>query len=444
MNNFRPDSKNAGSTPQINILDDVNQQGQVLLPVGDDFLSAYFDRAGPDLMVHTPKGNQFVVPDYFAAEKSPDLITSNGGIFTSDLVVKLAGPIVPMMTVQTQKNSVLDPALGTPIGAVTELEGQVQVTHADGSQVRLITGDSIFQGDVVETSAASSIGVVFADDTIFSLGDDARMVMDEMVFDPDEQIGSFNATILTGTFSFVSGQIAKTSPDAMTLATPTATIGIRGSTGLGSAGPEGTDNKITLVRDVNGTLGELAVTTQGGVQVLNQDNASTTIKSAFDPPGAVVFLSQQDIQQEFGSTFTVLTKTVAKQAKAKAQNAQEDAETAKIEAEQSKKEAQQAEEDAVKAEDQAVQAKQEAQVINEEAQKAEEEAAKAEVEAEQAQADAELAKAEAEAAKRRPRQQAIKRLWLKPKLRQLKPLRPKPMPQMPKHRRKCKPNKHKM
>jgi len=70
----------------------------------------------------------------------------------------------------------------------------------------------IYQGDVLETGAKASIGIVFADDTTFSLGEEGRMTLDEMVYDPDNQSGSFGATVLTGTFPFVSGEIAKTFP----------------------------------------------------------------------------------------------------------------------------------------------------------------------------------------------------------------------------------------
>ncbi|MEK9670883.1 MAG: hypothetical protein VW268_00080 [Rhodospirillaceae bacterium] len=38
-----------------------------------------------------------------------------------------------------------------------------------------------------------------------------------------------NLSVVKGVFSFVSGQVAKTDPDAMKIDTPVATIGIRGT-----------------------------------------------------------------------------------------------------------------------------------------------------------------------------------------------------------------------
>jgi len=364
--------------------------GHVTLPADADFLRAEYAQSGPDLLIYTPDGASFFVADYFSVETQPDLVTAEGGVLSASIVMKLAGTQAPGLFVQ----ATLGPGLGEPIGSITELEGAVNVTHVDGRQSPLLAGGSIYQGDVLETGTKASIGVVFADDTTFSLGEEGRMTLDEMVYDPDNQSGAFGATVLAGTFSFVSGKIAKTSPDAMVLSTPVATIGIRGSTGLGQASGEGSENTITLVPDVDGNLGELSVSTQAGTQVLNQANASTTVTSAFAPPSPLVFLSAQEIQQQFGSTFSVLTRVVAKQAQHKAEEAGRQADEAKGEAEAAKAEADQADQEAAQAEQDA-----EAAQAQAEAAQAEAEAAEAEVEAAKASGDPEaLAAAEEKAA----------------------------------------------
>ncbi len=47
----------------------------------------------------------------------------------------------------------------------------------------------IFQGDVIEIGGDGAIGGTFADDSTFSLADEGRMVIDEMVYDPATQSG---------------------------------------------------------------------------------------------------------------------------------------------------------------------------------------------------------------------------------------------------------------
>lgn len=379
-------------------LESVDDNGYVVLPAEGDFFRAEYEHLGTDLLIRTPSGSSFLVPDYFMSETPPDFLTSTGGVVSSAIVARLAGPQTPGMIAQ----ATTIPVLGEPIGSITELEGAVKVTRVDGTEVSLTSGGDIYQGDVLETGAKASVGIVFADDTTFSLGEEGRMTMDEMVYDPDTQSGTFGATVLTGTFSFVSGQIAKTSPDAMTLATPIATIGIRGSTGLGRASGEGAENTITLVPDIDGNLGELVISTQAGTLVLNLANASTTLTSAFAPPGTAVIMTPQQIQQQFGATFTVLTKVVAKQAQAKAAQADQDAQAAKGDADKAQADADAAEAEAAQAEEDAAQAEAEAQAAQVEA-----DAAQAEVEAAKASGDEEaLAAAQAKAADAEAKAQA--------------------------------------
>lgn len=370
---------NGKSFESVGILITQDAQGRVETPAGSDFLRADFSRSGPDLLIHTPDGDAFVVPAYFMAETPPALVTHGGAVLSAKLVTALAGPLAPGMVAQAAAQQ--GGALGAPIGQVSDALGQVTVTHPDGSKDTLTTGGSVFQGDVLETGAGANVSIVFLDDTVFSLDENGRMVIDEMVYDPGTQTGIFNAQVVLGVFSFVSGQVAKTSPDGMMVSTPTSSIGIRGSTVLGQAGPEGLANRFTLMSDVDGNVGELLITNGGGTMVLNQPGASTTVFSFNAPPSAPVFLSPVEIQQNYGAALTKLVQVVAQKATVDAVRAQEKAQEVEQEAQQAQAEAQQAEEGA--------------QQADAEAQQADVEAQQAEAEAAAAQAEAEAAKAEA-------------------------------------------------
>ena len=63
-------------------------------------------------------------------------------------------------------------------------------SRVDGSTVTLEVRDAIFEGDVLETADGAAIGVVFIDDSTFSLDEGARMVIDELVFDPASEEGA--------------------------------------------------------------------------------------------------------------------------------------------------------------------------------------------------------------------------------------------------------------
>ena len=85
------------------------------------------------------------------------------------------------------------------------------------------------------------------------------MVLDELVYDPATGNGSMAVNMVEGAFSFISGEIAKTGPDAMTIETPVVTMGIRGTTVAGKAAVEGNENSFTLLQDADGGVGQISV-----------------------------------------------------------------------------------------------------------------------------------------------------------------------------------------
>jgi hypothetical protein len=196
--------------------------------------------------------------------------------------------------------------LNQPIGSVEAADGSVWAVRADGSRVELQTGDAIYQGDRIETGEAGAIGVEFADGSAFSLGANGDLTIDEMIYNPATQEGSSFFSVAQGAFSFISGSIAKTTPDGMMVETPVATIGVRGTKVVGEAGPEGTENSFTLLREDDGTTGEIVVYNEGGIQVLNQPFQTVAIS---DPSAGIpdpVVVSQADVESRFSSTLQAL------------------------------------------------------------------------------------------------------------------------------------------
>ncbi|MDP6486685.1 MAG: FecR domain-containing protein, partial [Alphaproteobacteria bacterium] len=181
-----------------------------------------------------------------------------------------------------QTEGVADDTSGS-IGKVYSLAGGVIITRADGTKVAISKGTAIFQDDVIETAADGKLGIVFNDDTTFSLGGDSRMVIDTMIYDAAANTGESDIDVLAGTFSFVSGKIAKAGDDAMTVSTPVATIGIRGTTVAGHAAAEGSQNTITLMPDLDGGVGQIGVTSGGQTTIMSVAFQTTTVTSAFVP-----------------------------------------------------------------------------------------------------------------------------------------------------------------
>ena len=116
------------------------------------------------------------------------------------------------------------------IGRVDSLTGKVFAIRQDIPRQQLAKSSTVFQRDEIETSTDGSVGLIFLDGTKFSLGPDAKMVLDEMIYDPGAKSGSSVMSVLKGSFVFITGEVASISPDAMKVKTPTGTLGIRGTT----------------------------------------------------------------------------------------------------------------------------------------------------------------------------------------------------------------------
>lgn len=116
----------------------------------------------------------------------------------------------------------------THAGIIKTVHGQAFVVR-DGATLAAEPEMQIHPGDVVKTGDPGGIGMIFSDDTIVSMGPETEFAIDTYLFEPVEGKLSFIAKILYGTISFITGQITKLSPESVSLETPAATIGVRGT-----------------------------------------------------------------------------------------------------------------------------------------------------------------------------------------------------------------------
>ena len=115
-----------------------------------------------------------------------------------------------------------------PVGYVKTLSGNASITTG-GNKVKAAVGTGVFQGSQIQTEAGSSMGVTFKDNTIMSFGPDTRLTVDEYVYNPGQGKVKFGSKLAKGTLNYVSGAIAKMSPESVAVKTPTGTIGVRGT-----------------------------------------------------------------------------------------------------------------------------------------------------------------------------------------------------------------------
>jgi VCBS repeat-containing protein len=195
--------------------------GVVTIPDAHLLFTADFQRKGSDLVLTGDDGHKILVTDYFRHEKQPDLVSPEGALLSASLVELLAGSAAPGQYAQATA-----PAAQQPVGRVETVSGSATVTR-NGVAVDLNVGDLVFQGDVVQTRSDSTLGIGFADGSAFSLKENARMALNEFVYDPNSTSNSALINLVQGTVSFIASQVAKTGN--MRVETPTATLGIRGT-----------------------------------------------------------------------------------------------------------------------------------------------------------------------------------------------------------------------
>lgn len=114
------------------------------------------------------------------------------------------------------------------IGFIDSVKGEVIIVSGETS-VQGVQNMKIIPGDLIKTGSNSSVGLILEDDTVLSLGPKSEIEIEEFLFDPAERNLSFIARMLRGTFSFITGQIAKLAPQKVKLETPDATLAVRGT-----------------------------------------------------------------------------------------------------------------------------------------------------------------------------------------------------------------------
>ncbi|HYE52145.1 MAG TPA: FecR family protein, partial [Azospirillaceae bacterium] len=266
----------------------------VRVPMGGELFGAEFARApGGDLLVTAADGSQLLLTGYFDNATMPDIVSADGAVLRGTVAGLLAGPLAPGETAQAGAAAA---GAGQPIGVVETLAGTATVVR-NGVAQPLGAGDPVFLNDEVRTGADGTIGIVFADRTTFALEPDARMVLDEFVYEPGNvQANAVGVELLQGVFAYASGDIAKARPEAVEIRTPVATVGIRGTQGGFDVAVEGGATQVTLFS------GAFEVSTQAGSVLLAQPGATSSVTSPTQPPTPPVIRPFAEVQAKFGQT----------------------------------------------------------------------------------------------------------------------------------------------
>lgn len=124
--------------------------------------------------------------------------------------------------------------LGTSIAHAADI-GQIKISRGavtidrDGHSMPAMVGAHLLASDTVKTGADGSVGITMTDNSLLSAGPNSVLGLDRYEFDTTTNEGHFDASLRKGTLAVVSGRLAKQSRDAMTVRTPSAILGVRGT-----------------------------------------------------------------------------------------------------------------------------------------------------------------------------------------------------------------------
>ena len=92
------------------------------------------------------------------------------------------------------------------VGAISEVEGKAEIVSS-GQSTAAKDGATVHLNDELKTGPDGHLQVKFRDDTLLTLGEDARVVIDRYVFDPDQGVGDVLLSTTQGAFRFATGRL---------------------------------------------------------------------------------------------------------------------------------------------------------------------------------------------------------------------------------------------
>ena len=175
------------------------------------------------------------------------------------------------------------------IGDITEHNGSSGIVRDTGETLAGGIGEDIFFKDSIET-AQGRMNIKFIDETSLRLTEHTEVVIDEYYFDPDPSKSKMAMKFVSGTARFTTGKLGLVPRENIVITTPTATIGVRGTSFTTSVDELGR-SLVILLPETECTIdgdcspsGEITVTNEGGVVVLNEAFQATMVSSISTPP----------------------------------------------------------------------------------------------------------------------------------------------------------------
>ena len=174
------------------------------------------------------------------------------------------------------------------IGDISELRGNAKI-------IRDLPLDAVVDFDIQSNDEAITsngrMAITFLDESIVTLTEHSRLVVNEYVYDPDPSKSKMSINFALGTARFLSGNVDRLAKQNIKLTTPTAVIALRGTSASFTVNELGETLVINLPYGEFGTqIGEIEVITATGSVILNKPFEATTVSVFENAPSKPVIL----------------------------------------------------------------------------------------------------------------------------------------------------------
>jgi len=173
----------------------------------------------------------------------------------------------------------------TPIGEITEFKGDSKLVREEGSELDVSVG-SVPEVNLNDTALTTNgrMLIQFLDEAELSLTEHTKVYIDKVYYDPDPSKSKMAMRMAMGTARFASGRLGMVNKSNIDIQTPTASIAVRGTDFTTTIDELGRSLVILLPDEFGNSSGEITVSNNGGVIVLNEAFAATMVSSLDTPP----------------------------------------------------------------------------------------------------------------------------------------------------------------
>lgn len=188
----------------------------------------------------------------------------------------LLGAVLMSMVVATVQFG--EAAAQTRVGVASGTSGDPMGKPPGATERILRVGTDVQANEVITTRENDRAQLLFLDGSALTVGPNAQLMIDKFVYDPATQKGELAINATKGVFRLIGGKISKN--NAITVTTPSATMGIRGGImvfGIGAGG--GVTTSIFIFGN------QMTVTAAGQTQTVTVPNQQVVTNQG-SPPGA--------------------------------------------------------------------------------------------------------------------------------------------------------------